>query len=344
MVTIGIDPHKHSHTAVALHDGTAAVLDTVTVEACDSGHEDLLLWAQNFSSRTWAIEDVRHVSGRLERALVQEAEHVVRVPPKMTGQSRRGERTVGKSDPIDAAAVGRAAMREPDLAQATRPSSTRPLRLLTDRRDDLVAERTREVNRLRWLLHDLDPEFNVASRKYSYQPALDRARSHLCGLDLDAVSMKIAIDLLDRIQCLNERERAYAVEIRNLVKSEHASALEIVGCGPLIAAQLLGQIGEITRFATDAKLAMYAGVAPIPVSSGRTHRVRLNRRGNRQLNLAVHRIAVGQLARHQPAKDFIARKTAEGKTKTEAIRALKRHIIRHVHTVLSKAAATKALT
>lgn len=147
MVTIGIDPHKHSHTAVALHDGTAAVLDSITVAAHDAGHQQLMAWAAGFPDRTWAVEDVRHVSARLERALLAGQEQVVRVPPKMTGQSRRGDRSVGKSDPIDATAVGRAALRQPDLDRARPEHPTRQLRLLTDRRDDLVAERTREVNR-----------------------------------------------------------------------------------------------------------------------------------------------------------------------------------------------------
>lgn len=108
----------------------------------------------------------------------------------------------------------------------------------------------------------------------------------------------------------------------------------VPGCGELVAAKILGEIGDIARFRTDAKLATYAGVAPILVSSGRSQRVRLNRRGNRQLNLAFHRIAISQLAGHPPARDFVERKLHAGKTKTDAIRALKRHIIRAVYTAL----------
>jgi len=337
MVTIGIDPHKDTHTAVAVEDATGVVLDEVTVVARDHGHQQLVRWADRYARRCWALEDCRHVSGRLERALLARGEAVVRVPPKMMGESRRGERTWGKSDTIDATAVARAALRDPNLDRGRLAPATRRLRLLTDRRDDVVAERTRESNRLRWLLHDLDPGLRIAARKFAYGPAVRRARQHLAAFDGDDIAVQIALELLDRIEQLTATERRYAVQIRDLVRRDYGYVLDLPGCGELTAAKLLGEIGDITRFASDAKLAMHAGVAPIPVSSGRSNRVRLNRRGNRQLNVAIHRIAITQLACHPPARAFVERRRRDGKSTTEAIRALKRHITRAAYNVLSQA-------
>jgi transposase len=175
MVMLGVDVHKDSHTAAAV-DEVGRELDVRTVRATDAGHRQLVRWARTHwpQERTWAVEDCRHVSTRLERALLAAGERLVRVPPKLMAGARDGARTRGKSDPIDALAIARAALREPDLPIATHDQPSRELKLLVDHREDLVAERTRMQNRLRWHLHELDPELDPPARGLGRVSHLDQ--------------------------------------------------------------------------------------------------------------------------------------------------------------------------
>ncbi len=153
MITIGIDPHKRSHTGAAVDATTGSLLGELTVPATEDGHQRLRSWAHGLAGERvihFALEDCRHVSGRLERNLVARGERVIRVPPKLMGQARRGQRQSGKSDAIDALAVARAALREPDLPVAHLDREARELKLLLDHREDLVRERTAQIQRLRW--------------------------------------------------------------------------------------------------------------------------------------------------------------------------------------------------
>jgi transposase len=168
MVVFGIDTHKRTHTVVAV-DATGRKLAERTLGTTSSEHLELLIWATTVTSdpsdeRIWAIEDCRHLSRRLERDLLAAGQRIVRVHPKLMAHARDAARTYGKSDPIDALAVARAALREPDLPTAHLDGPARTVRLLVDHRDDLVAERTRVINRLRWQLHELDPSFTLPAR------------------------------------------------------------------------------------------------------------------------------------------------------------------------------------
>jgi transposase len=129
----------------------------------------------------------------------------------------------------------------------------------------------------------------------------------------------------------NELER----QLQTLVKAQAPALLALPGCGPLTAAKLIAEIAGVDRFASDRQLAKLAGVAPLDASSGKQQRHRLNRTGNRQLNLALHRIAITQARIHAPARDYLARREADGKTRKEALRALKRHLARRVYLLLS---------
>ena len=162
MVVIGVDSHKRTHTVVAA-DGTGRKLAEKTVAATSAGHLELVRWAGRFADHSWALEDCRHLSRRLSTDLLVAGEAVVRVPPKLMAGARRSGREPGKSDPIDALAVARAALRE-DLPMATLDGPDRDVRLLVDHREDLVAERTRAQNRLRWHLHELDPGSEPVAR------------------------------------------------------------------------------------------------------------------------------------------------------------------------------------
>ena len=176
MLVVGIDVHKKSHTVVAVDQAGVKVAE-VTVPATDAGHLQLLGWArQRFGQAPdrWAVEDCRHLTGRLERALLGAGDAVARVPPKRMAGARRSVRTLGKSDPIDALAVARAAVSEQDLPVARLDEPTRELKLLIERRDQLVAERTREVNRIRWHLHAIDPVQDPAKSAPAHRRTLHR--------------------------------------------------------------------------------------------------------------------------------------------------------------------------
>jgi transposase len=339
MVVIGIDPHKSTHTASVLDEATGRLLEHVTLPARDEGHRQLVRWAEQHPERRWAIEDCRQVSGRLERALLAQGETVVRVPAKLMGQSRRASRSYGKSDPIDATAVARAALREPDLDHARNAGECDEIALLINRHDALVAERTRESNRLRWHLHDYAPDMAPPPRKLAYSSHVRQLQDFIEDSPVSTITAIMA-ELLERIDQLNHRIATYHRQLVALVSAYAPRLLEIPGCGALNAARIVAEIGPGERFSSDAQLAMHAGTAPLPASSGRTDRFRLNRRGNRRLNCALHRIAVSQLRHHEPAREFVSRHRDNGKTSREALRALKRHLTRRVFQAVCRPALT----
>src|SRR5690348_172788 len=310
MIVIGTDTHKQSHTCGAVFGETGQVAGELTAPAREPGFRELLAWGRNLDEkRIWAIEDCRHVSGSFERFLVAQGERVVRVPPKLMGQSRRGERSRGKSDPIDALAVARAALREdPEtLPAAHLDERSLELRLLLDHREDLVRARSEDQQRLRWHLHDLWPELELPAGCLDRVVWLDRVGRRLSRAEQSA-RVRISRELVRAIRERTRRASQLEREISAMVREQAPSLLELPGCGVLTAAKLLAETAGATRFASDAKLARLAGVAPIPASSGNRTRLRLDRGGNRQLNCALHRIAVTQGRVHPPAREFLARK------------------------------------
>jgi len=323
MVLIGTDSHKRTHTVVAI-DATGRKLAERTVNATSAGHLELVRWAGRFVEVTWALEDCRHLSRGLERDLLVAGAHVVRVPPKLMAGARRSSREPGKSDPIDALAVARAALREPDLPIATLEGPERELRLLVDHRDDLVAARTQIENRLRWHLHELDPGNEPPSRSLARAHILAALEVRLSGRD--GVVARLARDLVIRIRELTGTINALEREIAGLAKGLAPSLLALAGCGPLTAAKLIGETAGVGRFRSKAAFARHNGSAPVPVWSSNTVRHRLSRGGNRQLNVALHRIAITQLQREGPGKTYLEHRRGQGDTKPEAIRALRRRI------------------
>ena len=183
-------------------------------------------------------------------------------------------------------------------------------------------------------MHDLDPELAPPLRTLDRFRTLDRLARTLEALE-PSVQVEICRDLVGRCREVTVRANELERRIRSLVKIHAAALLEIPGCAALTAAKILAEAAQVSRFPTEGHFARYAGTAPIPASSGARHRQRFNRRGNRQLNAAIHRIAVTQLRIHEPAQTYVAKKRAEGKTKTEALRALKRHITRMVFKTLT---------
>lgn len=344
MVVVGADVHKRTHTFVAV-DQAGRELGHKTFDADSVGHLKAVAWARERfgADLLWAIEDCRHLSARLERDLLTAGQSVVRVPPKMMAEQRRIARTRGKSDPIDAAAVARAALREPDLPVASHDQTSRELKLLVDRRDDLVKHRTATINRLLWRVHELDPAWAPKPRSLDlakHQRILAGRLEGVPGIVAELAREELA-DIVDLTRRINELER----RIADLVETAAPTLLAMPGVGALTAAKLVGEAAGVTRFKSEAAFARHAGIAPIPVWSGRTKgRVRLTRSGNRQLNAAIHRIALTQIRLDGLGKAYYDKKKAEGMSTPEALRCLKRRLARVVYNHLTTDQAASATT
>ncbi|WP_454561885.1 IS110 family transposase [Mycobacterium haemophilum] len=344
MVVIGVDAHKRTHTLVGV-DAGGCKLGELTVRATTDGHLKALDWARfEFGADlVWGIEDCRDLSSRLERELLDAGQRVVRVPPHLMARTRASARTRGKSDPIDALAVARAVLREPDLPVASHDDVSRELKLLVDRREDLLLHRTATINRLLWRVHELDPSqapkagsldgvktCQVLGRWLATQPGLV-AELARCELG-DIVGLSAEIDAL---------KRRIAVRVR----AEAPSLLKITGCAELTAAKLVGETAGVFRFRSEAAFASYAGVAPIPRWSGRTKvRVRAIRSGNRQLNAAVYRIALTQSQHHCPGQTYYRKRLDGGDSRPAALRRLQRRVVRSVFGCLRADYANRPVT
>jgi transposase len=330
MIVIGVDVHKYSLTATVVDE-----LGRALAEWSGPIDGEVVSWARALGEeRLWAVEDCRHVTRSLEQTLLGAGERLVRVPPRLTAPQRRRGRSRGKSDSIDALAVARAALQEPLLDSPRAGEETlRELKLLVDHRDDLVAERRRCQQRLRWHLHELDPTLTVPLGALDRTVWIERLTRQLARRG-QTTQVRIARDLLARCRTLTRSVGELDRELQTRTQTLAPRLLELAGCGPLSAAKLLCEIGPIDRFPSDAQLARHAGVAPLDASSGKHQRHRLDRGGNRQLNCALHRIAVTQGRVHAPARTYLERKQNEGKTRREAIRCLKRQLARTIYTTL----------
>ena len=338
MIVLGADTHKRSHSVAAIAVGTGELLGEQTVPVGRRGFGALLRWARSVDEeRVWALEDCRHVSGSFERFLIERGERVLRIPTHLTAKARKSARERGKSDPIDALNAARVALQEglESFPAAHLDGPELDLRLLVDHRERLVRQRVELNSTLQWHLHDLWPELRLPggalfSKKWSTRIGRRLARAE------QTIRVRIARDELRRLReltlSINQLER----EITELVTQLAPQLLTEPGFGPLVAAKLVGEIAGAQRFATAAKLARAAGIAPIPASSGNTQRHRLDQGGNRQINAALHRVIVTRARCHQPTRDYIARRRTEGKSTREAIRCLKRYLARHVWRLLQR--------
>jgi transposase len=335
MVTIGVDPHKQTHTAAAVNQ-LGIELGHRTAPARPTGNGLLLEWARGVDSeRVWAVEDVRNVSGSLERFLIDRGETVVRLAPQLMAGARRGARSRGKSDPIDALAIARAALREgvESLPTARLAGLEREIRMLALYRERLLDMRTRLVNELRWQLHDLWPDWEIPAKALTQPGWQTKVASRLARAE-QTVQIMIARDMVRRARELSRATKELYEKIAALVKVIAPQLLAEPGIGVLLAAKFIGEIAGIDRFTSDAQLARLAGCAPIPVSSGRTDRYRLDPGGNRRLNSAFYMLAIIRIRVDPRTAVYLAKQRANGKTHKEAIRSLKRHLVRRVYYLL----------
>jgi transposase len=342
MIVIGADTHKAAHALAAVDAGTGRARGSREIKADGPGHLAAVRWARSLDEdRVWAIEDCRHVSRRLEQALLAAGERVVRVAPHRMGASRKGEREPGKSDEIDASAVARAVVKDgvEQFPVAYLNEQAMEIRLLLDHRADLVAERTRIINRLRWHLLELCPELERSCKRGSLSKAraLNRVERALRKLPLSART-RVAREQVSELRRLNRQIDGLRQELAELVKAHRPRLLAELGCGALTAAILIGRTAGNERLRSDASFALQSGTAPIPCSSGQRVQHRLNRGGDRQLNHALHIIAITRAQRDPATKEYLARKEAQGKTAKGALRCLKRHLARYFHRLLAEPA------
>lgn len=237
-LVIGVDPHKRTHTAAAVQTGSGELVDERTAAARPAGYGELLDWARaTGGDRLWALEDVRGVSRGLERFLIPRGEQVVRVPPKLMAGARKSARTYGKSDSIDALAIARAALANPDLPEAVEDLRARDLQLLVGHRESVVRQRSEAQDRLRWLLHAIDPELRVPAGALDRKVWLDRVGRRLARTG-QSVQVRIARDLVRRCRQLTREANELEREIALLVADYAPQLLELKGCGVLVAAKI----------------------------------------------------------------------------------------------------------
>jgi transposase len=329
MVIIGVDAHKATHCLVAV-DEVGRKLGEKTVIATTEGHLEALQWARRAFGvdLLWAVEDCRQVSARLERDLIAAGQRVVRVPVKLMSRARRQARTRGKSDPIDALAAARAALREPNLPVACHDAVSRELKLLVDRREDLIMQRTATVNRLLWRIHELDPT-HTKPTTLNYATHRNALREWLAPQP--GLVAELARDELDDITRFTAAINELTKRIAKRVRVVAPSLLALPGCGEISAATIIGETALAQRFSSEAAYARHIGVAPVPHSSGdKSVYFRSTRSGNRQLNKAIHRIAVTQLRLHGLGRAYYDKRVAENDSPAHALRCLKRRLSRVV--------------
>ena len=326
VTTIGIDPHKATHTAVAIDD-EEMVLGEITIRADRDQTEKLIEWAASVDGDgcLWAVEAATGLGHLLSQQLVASGETVVDVPPVLASRIRvLSSGKSNKNDPNDARSVAIAALRRDGLAEVKREDEAAVLRMLAKRHRELTALRTQAVCRLHAMLAVLKP--GGMGHRLSAKQAT-RMLGGIRGLDtVGEQRRQMAKTHIVDIRRLDRDLEAIKAQIRTAVAAADTSVTDIYGVGPVVAAFLIGYSPPIERFESTDRYAAYNGTAPIEISSGGKVRHRLSRRGNRTLNHAIHTAAVTQISHDTPGRIYYDKKLGEGKTNKEALRALKRRI------------------
>jgi transposase len=333
VVMIGVDPHKGSHTAVVL-DEDERPLGVLRVRSSAGQLERFVEWAAPFAERTWAIEGAGGLGYLLAQQLVAAGERVVDVQPKLAARVRLlATGDTNKNDPNDARSVAVAALRAA-VPEVRVEDHAKVMKLWAKRHRDLSGHRTRVACRLHAVLCELTPG------GFSGEISAAQAARLLDELEpagaVAAARHAVAVELVADLRRLDDQLRETKQRISVAVKASKTTLTDLFGVGPIVAAIVIGDVGDVSRFASRDAFAAYNGTAPIEVSSGARRKVfRLSRRGNRRLNHAIHMAAVTQIRhRHSPGRGYHDRKIAEGKTGKEAIRALKRRISDAIYTRL----------
>jgi transposase len=325
-VLIGVDPHKASVAVAAVDEVAGELVEGASFLQDRAGLRSLERWAKRFPERRWALENAsglgRHLAGRLAAA----GESVVDVPPKLSARVRvLSTGNARKNDGVDALAIALAARHNERLVTVDPEAASEVLRLLSERREDLVAERTRALNRLHGLLRDLVPG-GVAGTLSAHRAARILRGIRPKGGDSAHLRRRLASEILRDVRTLDRKIADLNGRIEAEVEASGTTLTEIFGIGPILAAKIIGTVGNVGRFPTKAHFASYSGTAPVEASSGEVVRHRLSLAGNRNLNYALHMVATCQARSDARGGAYYRKKIAEGKSRKEALRCLKRRV------------------
>jgi transposase len=323
-VVIGADPHKHSVT-IEVIDAGEQVLHKGRYGTDLDGYRQMLTAARRFAHRRWAVEGCNGIGRHVAQRLVADGETVVDVPAKLAARARVFDTGNGrKTDPADAHSVAVVALRTAHLNMVRPDDDLVALRLLVDRRDELARTRTQTVNRLHRLLLEIIP--GGAKRFLSAAQAQALLNSAVPAHVAGRVRHQLASELLEEIVNLDQKIKTSDRTLKQAVAATGTGLLELRGIGPVSAARILADVADVARFATRARFASWNGTAPLEASSGEQRRHRLSRAGNRRINRALHIMAIVQIRHDTEGRAYFRRRVAGGKTKMEALRALKRRL------------------
>jgi transposase len=336
-VVIAIDPHKASWTAAAV-DAALAPLATLRTPVNREGYRQLRGFAARWPTAVWAIEGALGLGAPLASWLAGDGIEAVDVPAKLATRVRMLSTGHGrKNDDADAVSVGIAALTAPGLRCAAVEQTILALRALVEHRDDVVRTRTQTINRLHVLLTQLLP--GGAPRGLDAQTAARLLRTVRPRATAPATLRRLAVELSAEIRHLDRRITTATNQISTAVAASATNLTQLRGIGDLTAGKILARVGDVTRFRSPAAFASYTGTAPIEVSSGDVVRHRLSRAADRQLNCCLHIMAISQIQRDSPGRNYYLRKRAEGKGHKEAMRCLKRRLSDVVYRQLLRDAA-----
>lgn len=330
MMVIGVDPHKSTHTATAVDPQTNRAVASVRIQASLAEYRRMLRWARRFEQRQWAIENAEGLGRHLASWLLARGEQVVDVPTTATARVRQLSRGGGrKNDQIDAAAAAGVAVLGGDARPLQVEGITDALALLDEARMNLTQSRVRLVNQLHALLRELLA--GGAPTDLSAATAAALLRQVRPAGQVERIRKQIAASLITQIRSLDALLKSNAEQINELVAASGSTLTDIVGIAAITAGRLIGRTGPANRFPNPAAFASYTGAAPVEIASGNKTRHRLSRSGDRQLNAALHTVAITQIRTpHSRGHAYYNTKITEGKTPREARRCLKRRLADHI--------------
>jgi len=323
-ITIGVDPHKLSAT-IEVVDQHEEVLGSGRFTTNKTGYAAMLAYVAGWPRRTWAVEGSNGAGRPLAQRLLADGERVVDVPAKLAARARVLDTGHGrKTDAHDAHSVAVAAVRAKELRVLAEDPELESLRMLIDRRDELTRQRVQTVNRLQRLLAELTPgtaKKDITALQAKAILATVRPRD-LAG----KTRRRIAADELADLVAVEKKLKVVTRELKTMIAATGSMLTDLPGVGDIVAARVLAEVGDVTRFADRNRFASWTGTAPLEASSGEQIRHRLSRAGNRRMNHMLHIAATTQIRLDTPGRAYYRRKLAEGKTRMEAMRCLKRRI------------------
>jgi transposase len=323
-IIIGVDPHKMSVT-IEVIDDHEQVLATGRFTTEKAGYAAMRKHVAAWPERTWAVEGSNGAGRPLAQRLLADGEHVVDVPAKLAARVRMLDTGHGrKTDAHDAHSVAVAAVRAKELRVLSHDPQLEALRMLVDRRDELVRQRVQTVNRLQRLLAELTPgkaKKDITALQAKAMLASVRPRDVL-----GKTRRRLAAEQLADLVAVEKKIKSLGKELKILVQDSGSTLMDLPGVGPIVAARVLADVGDVARFADRNRFASWTGTAPIEASSGETVRHRLSRAGNRRMNHMIHIAAATQIRLDTEGRRYYRPKLAEGKTRAESMRCLKRRI------------------